>query len=334
MGIRGQSGNIAVLLLLGLFLLGLAGGGLYLLRPSQADDSDRAAKNARLVYDEAVDSLTKALADSRSLEVSLDRNVDFQCLYSNDGSCQGKGGPFLLYDASQASHPLSHLARDAGLDPFGVVCKGYPSKECPLRVETLWEPVCGGPRCEGTKSLRVKAKVVLTPMVENGTPMIWSKDGQFTPQIQLSQAAVCARGGGQWASTECLTPSQAAERRIASPPREPASPTPPPMPENPNLRAQQEMPVPQQPVIYECPNQIVVQGQYYPVQFLSADRGQVSVPAMSCPGAGYLDVFVFQCAAKNPASFPNEGQWIQVEAVMAPPCGAQGGGQQNIPIRY
>jgi hypothetical protein len=91
-------------------------------------------------------------------------------------------------------------------------------------------------------------------------------------------------------------------------------------------------PVPQ--AIYECPNQIVVQGQYFPVQFLAADRGQVSVPAMSCQSPGYYDVFVFQCAAKNPPTFPNEGQWIQVEAVMAPACGQGGQPANNLPTRF
>ncbi len=336
MDARGQSGNVVILLMFGLLLLGLAGGGLFLLRPSPADDSDKAAKNARIVYDEAVNSMLKALSDPKSVEASLDRNVGFQCLSSADGNCRGKGGVFLLYDANQASHPLSHLALDSGLDPFGVLCKGYPSKECPLRVETTWEPVCAGQRCEGTRSLKVRAKVMLAAMAANETPLMWSKEELFSPQIQVSEAAQCLRGGGVWAATECLTPSQVADRRLASP--RPVvndiAPPPPPPPEGAPGQPQ-DIPAPVQPVVYECPNQIVVQGQYYPVQFLAADRGQVNTPAMSCPNAGLTDVFVFQCAAKNPAAFPGEGQWIQVEAVMAPPCGQSPGGNPGmLPTRY
>jgi len=150
-------------------------------------------------------------------------------------------------------------------------------------------------------------------------PLQWTKEGLFSPQIALSASAACERGGGVWANTECLSAAQAAERQIASSPKTEAVNATPPE----NL----DQPLPEQaqtPVQYECPNQIVVQGQYYPVQWLAADRAQVSVPAMSCPGGGLQDVFVFQCAAKTPAAFPGEGQWIQVEAVMAPPCDESG----------
>lgn len=78
----------------------------------------------------------------------------------------------------------------------------------------------------------------------------------------------------------------------------------------------------------------MVQGQYYPVQFVAADRGQVSVPAMSCHLPGAIDVFVFQCAQRSPASFHGEGQWIQVEAAMAPACDANGNPTGNVPARF
>lgn len=320
--------------MLGLVLLGL-GGGLYFLYSGGArDEAADNAKAARATYDDAIANLTHALADARSFDSSLDRNAaTFRCLFSGDGNCRGQGGAFLLFEASQPNHPLSHLARGAGTDAFGVACKNFPSPECPLHVETTWDPVCSGASCEATKSARVRAHVTLATFRENEPPLEWSKEFLFTPQLQLSQAAQCARGGGVWAETECLTPDQAAQRRLASAPKgtdtdasvsEAAlAPT--------GVAPNQEVPPPAAPVVYECPNQIVVQTMYYPVQFLSVDRGQVTVPAMSCQAQGAFDTFVFQCVAKSQPTFPNEGQWIQVEAVMAPACD-QGGNSPDSPL--
>ncbi len=327
---RGQSGNVILLLMAGLFLLSLVGGGIFLLSPSESDRGNRAAEEARVAYDEAVAALDRALKDSRNVQDSLERNhSSFACLFESTGECAGKGGGFLLYDASQSKRPLSHLERSAGVDSFGAPCRGFPSSACPLRVETDWEPVCAGARCENTKSIRVKAKVTLAPMVEKASPLVWTKEALFTPQIALSAAARCERGGGVWAQTECLTPSQVAERQSGE--RRLAGNQPPQIKspgggEEPDPR-EARAPDPVERPIYECPAQIVVQGQYYPVLWLSQDRGQVTVPAMSCQVGNQQDVFVFQCTAKQgadrlPAS--NEGQWIQVEAVMAPPCDSTG----------
>lgn len=322
----GQSGNVILVLLLGLSLLGLIGGGIFLLSPSESDRGNRAAEEARVAYDEAVAALDRALNDPRNLQDSLGRNhSSFACLFQGDGACAGKGGAFLLYDVSQAQRPLSHLERTAGVDALGSPCKDFPSAACPLRVETVWEPVCGGARCENTKSIRVKAKVTLAPLADKSVPTEWSREAMFTPQIELSAAATCERGGGVWAQSECLTPTQAAERRIAGSRNVRteavnANPEPP---------RDDRVPEPVQPPQFQCPNQIVVQGQYYQVQWTSHDRGQIVVPAMSCQVGNQQDVFVFQCGAKpgaerQPAGFLSEGQWIQVEAVMAPPCDSTG----------
>jgi hypothetical protein len=317
---RAQAGNSVLLLIFGLFLLGLVGGGIFLLSPSQSDQGNRAAEEARAAYDEAVAALDRALNDPRNMQDSVERNhSSFECLYRPSGECRGRGGAFLLYDVSQANRPLSHLAKDGGMDSLGRPCKGYPSVSCPLRVETVWEPVCADTRCENTNSVTVKAKVSLVPLQEGALPMEWTRDALFSPQIALSGAASCERGGGVWANTECLTQAQASERQLASTPNGGAA-QPVPADAPPPEQAVEQAQV---PVQYECPNQIVVYGQYFDVAWLAADRGQVSVPSQTCP-PGVFDVFVFQCAAKNPATFPNEGQWIQVEAVMAPPCDQYG----------
>jgi hypothetical protein len=316
---RAQAGNVVLLLIFGLFVLGLVGGGIFLLSPSEGDRGNRVAEEAKAAYDEAVAALDRALNDPRNMQDSVERNhSSFECLYRSNAECRGRGGAFLLYDASQEKRPLSQLARDAGIDSLGRPCKGYPSHACPLRVETVWEPVCADARCESTNSVTVKAKVSLFPLIEGTLPMEWTRDAIFTPQLALSSTVSCERGGGIWANTECLTQAQAAERQLASTPRtdsaRAATASPPPE------QATEQAGVPSQ---YECPNQIVVYGQYFEVSWLAADRGQVNVPSQTCP-PGVFDLFVFQCAAKTPASFPNEGQWIQVEAVMAPPCDQYG----------
>lgn len=325
---RGQSGNVVLVLMGGIFLLGMIGSVAFLLSPSETDRGQRAAEEARVAYDEAVASLDRALNDPRNVQDSLDRNhSSFECLFRGSGDCAGKGGAFLLYDVSQAKRPLSHLDREGGVDAFGNPCKGFPSTACPLHVETVWEPVCNGQRCENTKSLRVKARVTLAPMIDKAVPTEWSREALFTPEIRLSAAASCERGGGVWAQSECLTPTQDAERRLAGNRNVRTEAVQATQPEPPR---EERAPEPQETPVYQCPNQIVVQGQYYPVLWLSHDRGQVAVPAMGCQVGNQQDVFVFQCAAKPgvggervPAS-GSEGQWIQVEAVMAPPCDQSG----------
>jgi len=132
---RAQAGNAVLLLIVGLFLLALVGGGVFLLSPTDSDKGNRAAEEARAAYDEAVATLDRALNDPRNMQDSLERNhSSFECLFKSNAECRGRGGAFLLYDVSQARRPLSHLAKDGGVDSIGRPCKGYPSVACPLQV--------------------------------------------------------------------------------------------------------------------------------------------------------------------------------------------------------
>jgi hypothetical protein len=322
-----QSGNGTLLVIFGLFALGLA-GGIYCVFSTVGADPSATAKNSRAAYDAAVASLDKALQNPASVQASLDRNPSFSCFFSNDGNCKSQGGAFLLFETATSAHSLSQLANDAGVDELGMPCNGFPSKECPLRVETAWVPVCAGDRCESTHSLTVKAKVTLAPINPGEAPIEWTKDAMFTPQILLSRSTECARQAMEWTGSECLTPSQIAERRLASPTVARLEQAQPPIDQRDTTVTTIS------PAVYECPQQIVVQGQYYPVQFIAADRGQITIPSMSCPQPGMQDVFVFQCSVKNPAAFPNEGQWIQVEAVMAPACDGGANAPANLPTRF
>lgn len=309
---RNQKGSFAIFLLLALGAFALVGGVYFFATKSSRPDT--VAARPEEMFDRLREEAEKALSSPEAVNASLPRNTNaFSCLYSARGDCTGRGGFFLLYESAEPSaQALSQLGNDSGITAEGTGCRGYPSTQCPLRVEAKWEPVCAAGRCEGTKSMNVKVKVTF-----NGggkAPLDWEKSEFFTPIVQLSQNVTCERGGGVWANTECLTPEQAAQRNLASArsPRvngrdfeaaqaDAAANAVPITPENPDQ--------------YVCPNQIVVQGIYYPVDFISAGRGQVKVPAMNgCPAE---DTFVFQCNRKEPSTFEGEGQWIQTEAVMA-----------------
>lgn len=312
MELRKQSGSVLLSAVLGMLVLGLAGGAYFLFFASPSAQQSTAASEAKAAFKDASAALEKALGDSRNIDLSISRNSAFQCLFSGDGKCQGRGGAFLLFELGNPNHSLTQLAKDAGIDRFGAPCRGFPSADCPLRVEAVWEPVCNGPLCESTKSIRVKGKVSLAAFGDSDPAQNWDKEEMFTPQIQISAAVECERGGGVWAGSDCLTPAQLSERKIASDDRDYPSHAPAD-----TADITQTLPDPQQPIRYECPAEIIVQGTYYPVQMQDVNRGQVVAASIACPQSGLTDLFTFDCTNKPDASYPGEGQWMQVGAEMA-----------------
>jgi hypothetical protein len=324
MALRNQKGNFVLITIFGLGVL-LCLGGVYYAISDASDAGRKLASDPKLVMTDLQERVERALANPIAIDASVERNSNqFACLFSVSGACRGYGGVFLLYEGA-ASQPVSQLMRGSGVSFDGVGCSGFPSEACPFRVETLWEPVCGPGACENTKSIKVKARVTYNP--GGAEPFLWNKEAMFTPALRLSQGVVCERGGGIWAATECLTAEQAAQRRVASTLPKGAL-------QNEGLRdaaeaydrARAENPTQQQTPAEEleaiCPETIVVQGQFYTIEYLAPGRSQVHVPALNgCPAE---DTFVFQCTPKTPATFEGEGQWVQVEAVMAPNCDERG----------
>lgn len=324
MAIRNQKGNFVLIAVFGLGFL-LCMGGVYYAMSDAADGNRKLASDPKLVMADLQERVEKALTNPSAVDASVERNPNqFACLFSVSGACRGYGSVFLLYEGA-ASQPVSQLMRGSGVSFDGVGCNGFPSEACPFRVEAMWEPVCAPGACENTKSIKIKARVTYNP--GGGDPLLWNKEAMFTPVLRLSQGVVCERGGGIWASTECLTPEQAAQRRIASTlPK--GTPPPAGLREAAEAydRARAENPTQPQVAAEElesiCPETIVVQGQFYTIEYLGPGRSQVHVPALNgCPAE---DTFVFQCTPKTPASFEGEGQWVQVEAVMAPNCDERG----------
>lgn len=310
---RSQSGNIVLSFCLLLCLLA-AGGGIYWMY-SSAPSEEKA--DPRVAFELARERVEKALSEPRVLNASVERNPNpFACLYTATADCRQGGGLFLLYEGVEpGAQAISQLNKSNGISMDGLGCRGFPGPACPVRIETEWAPVCApGGRCENTRSAKVIARVILN---SGEITDEWSKDVLVSPTIRLSQAVSCERDGGVWAVTECITHDQAAQRQIASRPRveqleerfmeRPDSPEPP--------RAE----APEAPRV-SCDNEIVIQGETFPLQFISHNRAQVSVPAMNgCPAE---DLFVFQC---QPKSLDDPyGQWIQIEAKMAPGCDEQG----------
>lgn len=307
---KSQSGNMVLFVCFALAIAAV--GGLYWAFSSESKES---APDPRIAFEHVRDRVEKAMNEPRILHSSVDRNPNpFACLYTVSADCRQGGGLFLLYEGVEPSaQAISQLNRSNGVSLDGFACRGFPGPACPIRVETEWAPVCGasGP-CENTRSARVTARVILN---SGEITDEWSKEALVTPNLKLSEAVNCERGGGVWALTECLSHDQAAQRQIASrggqiDPRyleRPDDSPPPPVEPSDSPRV-------------ACENEIAIQGEVYPLQYITHNRAQVSVPAMNgCPAE---DTFVFQC---QPKSLDDPyGQWIQIEAKMAPACDEQG----------
>lgn len=323
---RDQKGNILLMLVFGIVVLACL-GGFYYAMDSASNGNRKLASDPKLVMQELQERVERAFANPTAIDASLERNPNqFACLFTVTAACRGYGGTFLLYETPQGQ-PVSQLIKTNGISFDGAGCTGYPSESCPFRVETSWTPACAPGACENTKSVNLHA--VVSYNTGNGDPLTWTKDALFTPALRLSQGVMCERGGGIWAGTECLTPDQAAQRKVASAlPRK----LPPPSQglndardaynrEQAENGGQGQVGIPPAEE-FICPDSMPIQGQVYTLEQLGNSRAQVHVPALNnCPAE---DLFVFQCTAKNPASFEGEGQWVQVEAVMAPACDERG----------
>jgi hypothetical protein len=307
---------LALCLALGLSAL----GGIYWAYQS---DSKPDSPDPRAAFEQVRERVEQAMNEPRILNASVERNPNpFACLYTATADCRQGGGLFLLYEGVEPSaQTISQLNRNNGLSIEGFGCRGFPGPSCPIRVEAEWAPVCGasGP-CENTRSARITARVILS---SGEITDEWSKESLVTPTLKLSEAVTCERGGGVWALTECLSHDQAAQRELASrgEARERFDPRLLERPDDPPPAAE-----PQEAPRVSCDNEIMIQGEAYPLQYISHNRAQAFVPAMNgCPAE---DLFVFQCQPKSPDD--PYGQWIQIEAKMAPGCDEQGRPMESI----
>ncbi len=308
---RNQAGSIflSVSLLLGLAVV----AGLFFFFSRGSENS--AVVDSRSGFQELKTRVEQAMENPAAVNTSLERNPNaFACLYSSIADCRNSGGLFVLYEGTGSSaEALSQLMKAWGVTPDGAGCKNFPSVECPLRVEAAWEPVCSpnGP-CENTRSGRMKVRVSLSDGVSAGDE--WYKEKLFTPTIKVTQSVSCERAGNVWTGLECLSPDQAAQRQIASGSSSPTPATVPPI--LPAEKNPWEVDGAQVPEV-TCSDQLEIQGQFYVLEYIGPNRAFTRVPAINnCPGA--MDVFVFQCQLKTPED--REGQWVQVEAQMAPNC--------------
>jgi hypothetical protein len=298
-----QKGSFALIVCFVLGFFALMGGVYYF---ASSSHSENQASDSRAIFDQSKARMEQVFSRNDTWNVSVERNPNaFACLKSSSGNCQGRGGLFVIYDGNE---PLSQLNFSSGLDARGVGCQGFPSEECAVRVEASWEPVCSanGP-CDNTRSAKIQARVVYD--TGKSPPEEWKRDQVVSPQIQFSEAVICERGGGVWALTECLSPDQASQRQIASGAQNGETPVYP----------EDSAPMAVLPDA-SCPNQQMIQGELMDVEPIGPNRAQVRIPAMNgCPAD---DIFIFQC---QPISARDrEGQWVQIEAQLAPACDANG----------
>ena len=315
MVVRNQKGSLVVMLVIGLLFVGILGAAYYFFFSAIDEKGRRPASDPKDDF-EVLRVRVEAALNDNSLNASVQRNPNtFVCLFTAEAVCLNKGGTFLLYESMEPSaHPLSQLVKENGLGADGLGCKGFPNDACPFHVETEWKPICAPGGCGNTKSMNVNAKVTYNLGDGKIQPIVWTKEIMFSPLLTVSPQVLCEREGRVWDRGNCVNPL-AQTRNFATDQRPPAPDMiAPDMPQIP--------PPPVQEVEYVCPTSIVVQGLEYTVETLRVNRAQVRIPATNgCPGE---DTFVFQCTAKNPPNFEGEGQWVQVEAAMAPPCDEQG----------
>jgi hypothetical protein len=312
-----QRGSM-MLLVAFLLAIALGAGGIYVIYSTTG--SAEAPVTAEAQYENIRQRVEHALKDATALNYSVQKNSNsFSCLSSADSNCKGAGGYFLLFE--NADSPVSQLGKRGGLRADGAGCDSYPSFECPIRVEAKWEPICQSPYCEGTRSGRIKVKVSLHA---EGAPQHWEKETRFNPQVELSQAVLCARDGKVWALSECLSHEEIAQRKLASGTQNPramqlAAPT--------AGIGQGQVVMPEEEVV--CPSSLPIQGEYLPLEPISVNRARARYPAVNgCPGAE--DIFTFQCQPLEPNA--RDGQWVQVEAQMAPGCDETAGNVVQEPV--
>lgn len=325
MQLRSQKGSFFVIIIGALFLLSFVGGAFYLLSTNQKSDSKAGASHdPKKVFEELRAQVEHSLDDPLAMEMSMQRNSNhFSCMFTSRGGCAGKGGGFLLFpDANPQSQPLSQLVKGQGLNIDGLGCQGFPSEDCAFRVTSSWAPVCAPGDCLNTNSFRVNVAVVFE---DPKNPLKWEKEALVQPNLRLTESVQCERSGRAWTGTTCVE-NGGGNRVIASDSDRPdANLRSDAMDRNGPVRESQEMPEgfqkPQEDP-YICPDNMTIQGKVYTLEMMGPNNSQVRVPAINgCPAE---DIFKFNCAAKNPPSFAGEGQWIQIEAEMAPNCDDRG----------
>lgn len=313
-----QRGSFSLILLFSCIGFLALGGFAYYFSHSTSEEtqSPALALDAPRLFQEYRARIEQALNDPSAIQVTLNRNPNqFACLFSNTGSCQNMGGNFLLFEVKAAQEiPLSQIIRGSGLDLSSTLCSTFPSVNCPFQITAKWTPVCGGNACDNTKSMHVRVDLVLND--GQSSAQKWNIERFIEPRISLTATASCARQGGVQRGDQCLS-KDAAERVPAS------SPT-----DRVNARAGQETHIDpyseQGQNAFTCPDRIMIQGQEEYAVIDSLGHARVEIPASNgCPNA--VDAFIFKCSpvGQPDQTVSRDGQWVQIEAILAPVCEEQ-----------
>lgn len=307
-----QRGNLILVAVLGVAGFGCLIGAMLWWQGSRAPAGS--AQDPAQKFAEYQKRIEQALASQPAVRFTLERNSSqFSCLFSDKGNCQGQGGAFLLFENTDLkASSLSQIVAGNGLDAAGLGCRGYPSAECPYRIDAQWRPVCAPTGCDSTQSLRVYVRLVYNEG-DARSKREWQTQSLQTPQINLTARAACARQGGAFDGSRCLRGGEAVAANTDSLP----GMSSPQRPEDNYQQGEEGR--------YTCPDVVLVQGLNYVPEVDEYGKAEVRVPAVNgCPAP---DRYFFSCVAKNGPSSEDralasegEGQWMQVDAQLAPNC--------------
>jgi hypothetical protein len=288
----------------------------FLLTGSNASPTRSVASvDQKSVFEQFKSRVAQALNNSDAMNYTVERNPNaFACLSTSDGNCEAKTAPVFIFEKRDVqSDALSQIHPEHGLALDTMGCTGFPSKDCPIRIEAVWRPVCSPPQCEFTKSFYLKVKLLYQEGAE-ATPTQATLEQLITPDLKLSAAVSCAREKGIYDGLTCRRPGD-----TVAAPSQPES--------QPNINSGSGLNEPvapqQEPTTlvaqFACPETITINGNQVQVDATMA-AAKVEIPTSAgCNGQGF-DSFTFQCIEKTPATFDGEGQWAQIGAQLAPPC--------------
>lgn len=274
--------------------------GLFLIKNPILSGDDG---NSIVGFEELKDQVTKALSKVETIQRSVARNGDrFHCLRLGGGeACRDKGGQFVLYSSEKRdAGSLSQLSSFRGLNRNKQTCDGFPSPQCPYRIETTWKAVnTSNLECDAVHPIRVVARIVLN---SGSIYHEWKKEVVSSVRVPLEARARCQcenKDGfvGNCGGANAEATAQA-NVEVAKDPREAQE------------AATRELASKPSDGPIECSPQIEFRGEQYAVLSVDA-QGQAELElAGEDTRCNTIDAYRFQCVGRQGANGQVLGEWV------------------------